>query len=242
MKIIKYHKLNTYQYEVVLDNNERIKLYEDVILSEELLLKGYIDDLEKILLINKKYEVYEVALNYLNHHVMSIKGINDYLKKKGYSEEDIENTITRLVDNHYLDDNYYAKCYINDKVHLTNDGPLKIMHHLEENGIYSEIYEELMEQYHDIWQDKIIKYVDKQIRLNKKSNYYFKNKMLVNLMNLGYEREMINQVLNHVNIDNQDELKIKEEEKIRKKLSLKYSGEELERKIKEKLYQRGFFE
>ena len=65
--------------------------------------------------------------------------------------------------------------------------------------------------------------------------------MLINLINLGYDREMINECLNNIKIDNQDELKKKEEEKIRKKLERKYQGDELERKIKEKLYQRGFF-
>ena len=48
--------------------------------------------------------------------------------------------------------------------------------------------------------------------------------------------------LMNINSDNQDELKLKEEEKLYKKLSRKYSGEELKRKVREKLYQKGFFE
>ena len=66
--------------------------------------------------------------------------------------------------------------------------------------------------------------------------------MLINLINLGYDKEMINDCLNHISIDNLDELKEKEKEKVRKKLERKYSGDELERKIKEKLFQKGFFE
>ena len=45
-----------------------------------------------------------------------------------------------------------------------------------------------------------------------------------------------------ISIDNLGELKEIEKEKIRKKLSRKYSGDELERKIKEKLFQKGFFD
>ena len=66
--------------------------------------------------------------------------------------------------------------------------------------------------------------------------------MLINLVNLGYDKEMINGCLNKISIDNLDELKNIEKEKIRKKLSRKYTGDELERKIKEKLFQKGFFE
>ena len=65
--------------------------------------------------------------------------------------------------------------------------------------------------------------------------------MLMNLINMGYEKEMINECLSNITINNQDELKEKEIIKIRKKLERKYTGEQLERKIKEKLYQQGFF-
>ncbi len=242
MKIIKYNKINGNKYEVYLENNEKIKLYEDVILKEELLLKKEIDDISKILVINSQYEIYDVSLKYLNHHVISIKGMKDYLLKKNYVEEDINNTIDKLIKNGYLNDSYFAKCYINDKINLTNDGPLKIIKYLEDNNIEREVYSEILDKDDEIWSSRIKKYLEKQVKLNKKSSYYFKNKMIVNLINLGYEKEMINSLLNNVTIDNQEELKNIEKEKIRKKLEKKYSGNELERKIKEKLYQRGFFE
>ena len=242
MKIVKYSKITGNKYEILLENNEKIKLYEDVILKEELLIKKEIDDISKILEINSKYEIYEVSLKYLNHHVTSIKGMRDYLLKKNYLEEDIDNTIDKLIKNNYLNDYYFAKCYVSEKVNLSNDGPLKIKKYLDTNNIDNDISLEILSNYEDIWYDRIEKYLDKQVKSNKKSIYYFKNKMMVNLINLGYEKEMINDCLNSISLSNQDELKEIEKEKIRKKLEKKYSGIELERKIKEKLYQRGFFE
>ena len=119
---------------------------------------------------------------------------------------------------------------------------MKIIKYLEDNNIEREVYSEIIDKEDEIWFSRIKKYLEKQAKLNKKSSYYFKNKMMVNLINLGYEKEMINSCLNNITIDNQEELKNIEKEKIRKKLEKKYSGKELERKIKEKLYQRGFFE
>ena len=241
MKIVKYKKLKSNKYEVTLENDEKIILYEDVILKEELLFKKEINDLSSLIKINEEYEIYFVALKYLNHHVISIKGMTEYLLRKKYQENDVEKTIDKLIKVGYLNDSYYAKCYINDHVNLSNDGPHKIIKHLEDNDISSNIYAEYLSKYNNLWKDRIEKYVEKQKRINKKSFYFFKSKMLMNLINLGYEKEMINEVLNHISIDNLDELKKIEEEKIRKKLSRKYTGDELERKIKEKLWQNGFY-
>ncbi len=242
MKIVKYNKLKNNKYEILLDNNEKIKVYEDVILKENLLWKKEINDIDALLKKNKDYEIYDVAIKRLSNHVESVKGIHDYLIKKGYSNDLVQETVDILITKGYLDDKYYAKCYITNQINLSNDGPLKIIKHLENLNINSDIYNEYLDISDNIWYGRIKKYLDKQVKLNKKSLYIFKSKMLMNLINLGYEKELINDCLSTISISNQDELRKKEEEKIRKKLGKKYSGDDLERKIKEKLYQKGYFE
>ncbi len=240
MKIIKYKKLKNGKYEIELDNDEKIKIYEDVILKENLLWKKEINDLDELLKKNSDYEIEDIALKRLSHHVESVKGMKDFLLKKGYDNNLVNDIVNKLIDKGYLNDNYYAKCYINEHINLTNDGPLKIKKYLDDLEITD--YDEYLNIDNNIWYERIKKYLEKQQKVNKKSIYVFKNKMLVNLINLGYEREMINECLSHIYLSNQEDLRKKEEEKIRIKLARKYSGDELERKIKEKLYQRGFFE
>lgn len=242
MKIIKYKKISSSKYEIILENNEKIKLYEDVILEEELLLKGVIEDINNILEINKKYEIYDISLKYLSKHLVSYKSMKDYLLRKNYLEQDVLSTLKKLQEKGFLNDLYFAKCYINDHVKLTNDGPYKIKRYLEDNNISSDIYEELLHNYDYLWYEKIHKYIEKQLKVNKKSSYYFKNKMVINLISLGYDKEMINDCLSKIKLDNEEDLREKMILKIRKKLARKYSGDELEKKIKEKLYQQGFFE
>ena len=242
MKINKYKKLKSNKYEVTLENGESIILYEDVILKEELLLKKEIVNLDRITEINNEYEVYEVALRYLNHHVLSVKGMKEYLLKKKYDLQIVDKTVDKLKCKGCLNDEYFAKCYISDHINLSNDGPYKMIKHLEELDITSDIYAQYLSKYNDTWKDRIEKYINKNLKTNKKSTYFFKSKMLMNLINLGYEKEMINDCLSHITIDNLDDLKEIEKNKIRKKLERKYSSDELERKIKEKLYQKGFFD
>ena len=157
-------------------------------------------------------------------------------------ENDIEKTIDKLTKNGYLNDEYYSKCYINDRINLSIDGPLKIRKYLDNMNINSDIYEKYLSFDKDLIYERINKYINKQFKANKKSIFMFKNKMLNNLINLGYLKEDINHCLENINSNNQEELKNKEKEKLYKKLSHKYKGEELDRKVREKLYQKGFFE
>ena len=44
MRILKYKKISSGKYQITLDDNRELKLYEDVILKYELLLKKDISD------------------------------------------------------------------------------------------------------------------------------------------------------------------------------------------------------
>ena len=61
----------------------------------------------------------------------------------------------------------------------------------------------------------------------------------MNLITLGYEKQLIVSCLDNFEINDSEAYK-KEYNKIHDKLSKKYSGKELEYKIKQKLYQKGF--
>ena len=63
--------------------------------------------------------------------------------------------------------------------------------------------------------------------------------MLLNLSNLGYLKEDILDCLNNIELD-EENLKEKEREKLLKKYEKKYSGNELEYIIKQKLYEKGY--
>ena len=56
----------------------------------------------------------------------------------------------------------------------------------------------------------------------------------------GFAVENIKQVLSNVELPQNDNIAKKEYYKLYKKLSKKYSGETLELKIKQKMYQKGF--
>ena len=241
MKIIKYIKVSKSKYKIILEDNETITLYEDVILKYELLLKKEIIDLNSILEFNKKYELYDKVLSYINKKIRCEREIITYLKK--YTEDDnlINEIILKLKSNNVLNEENYITSFIHDKIYLTLDGPVKIKNDLlnlefEEDMVIDNL--KVFDQ--DLIEERINKYLNKQIKTNKKSNYIFKNKMLLNLLNLGYTIEDITRCLDKISLDDTSSYE-KEKEKLYKKYEKKYSGYELDMIVKRKLYEKGYF-
>lgn len=243
MKIIRYSKKGSNKYRVYLEDNTSILLHEDVILKNDLLIKKEIDDIDELLKQNKKYEILDVSIKYISLKTRSIKEMYDYLKKKEYDEDDIERTINYLIEKNYLNDKIYSRNYIMDRINLSNDGKNKIIKFLESQNIGYDDYSEYLDLFDkELIYSKINKYIDKMIKTNKKSKFVLKNKIMLNLINLGYDREDINYCLDNSFYVDDNKNKEIERQKIYNKLKRKYSGEELDRKVREKLYQRGYFE
>ena len=180
-------------------------------------------------------------MSYINKRIRCEKEIRDYLKKYTKDENKIELLINKLKDNNFINEELYLKSFIHDKINLSNDGPLKIKRDLEYLGFNSFQIEDYLIEFNDnLIKDKIERYINKQIKTNKKSLYIFKQKMLLNLSNLGYLKEDILDCLNNIELD-EDNLKEKEREKLIKKYQKKYQGSELDKIIKQKLYEKGYW-
>ena len=243
MQVNKFTKGKNGMYTVTLEDTTKLTIHEDLILKYNILIsKNITDELKnKILEENKKYEIYEVALSYINKKLRSSKELKKYLIKKEYPAELIDQVIELLYNQGYLNDKVYSTSLVHDRIILSMDGPNKIKKELSDNGIDNDTIEEVIEEYtKDIELERIEKIVNKQIKLNKnKGSNLLKKKINMYLINLGYNYDSINTILNSVKISDNDLYK-KEYDKLYNTLSKKYSGKELEYKLKQKLYQKGF--
>lgn len=241
MKIEKIKKTGK-KYKIVLDNNETITTYDDVILNKGLLYNKSIDN--KILNdINKEtsyYDIYYKCVNYITKKLRSEKEINEYIDSFNVSDSDKINTIKKLKEIGLINDLNYTKAFIQDRINLSNDGPIKIKKSLEEHDINDDIINEEIDKLdNDLVNFKIEKLINKKIKNTKYTGFVLKQKIVNDLVNLGYSKSDIIEIYDSININN-DELIKKEYDKLYKKLSLKYSDKELYNKIKTKLYQKGF--
>ncbi|MBR2679010.1 MAG: RecX family transcriptional regulator [Bacilli bacterium] len=243
MKIIKYKKGTKGKYKIFLDNDNTIVLYEDVILKYNLLLTKEID--EKLLIEIDKYnqecDVYYIALTSINNRFKSTYELRQFLIKKEYPEDLIDKAIDKLLKQGYLNDRMYARSYINNQLITTNKGPYKIRKELSEKKIDSDIIEDEIELYTDEKQtNKIKKLIEKGIKTNhNRGGVVLKQKIYNDLKLNGYDINLINSIINDYSFENNQDIAKKEYDKLYRKYSRKYSGSELEKVIKEKLYQRG---
>lgn len=242
MKIIKYKKMSKGRYKITFDTSEVI-LYEDVIIRNNLLLLKDIDleTLEKVLKENREYEAYDLSLSYIEIKLRTEKEIRDYLEKKGFDSFLVDETINKLRKDNLINEKFYTEAFVNDKVNLTTWGPFKIKRALLDLGISDEIVDDYLYKIDtNIFKDKLDKIVNKKmISMKNKSLYMIKNKLNNDLFDLGYDKDMISEILSKLEKDDSESMK-KEASKAYDKYSKKYSGKELEMKIKSHLYAKGF--
>ena len=242
MKINKFKKIGSNKYKIYFDN-ESLIVYEDVILKYNLLYKKDIDN-DLLIEINKenyKSSIYDVSIKYISVRMRSKKELEEYLKKKKYDQKDIEETIKRLQSQDLLNDEKFAKSYINDKLYLTNYGLTKIKNDLLKLGVEEYIIDAIVNNIDlQVINDKLSKIIDKELKINSKlPTNKLNNKIINRCINLGYNYEDILNILNDKNIEGNSNIEYYYK-KIYEKYKNKYDEYKLNAVIKSKLYQKGY--
>ncbi len=241
MKIKKIKKIGS-KYKLILDNDEEITTYEEVILKNGLLYDKNITEKEreKIISDTAYYLSYHKALNMINRRLRSEYEIIKELRKNELSNKDIEKITDELKKINLINDEAYAKAYTNDKINLSLDGPHKIRKNLEEHKIEEKYINQAIANIDkEILYNHIDKIINKKVKNNTKyTAYMLKQKIINYLVNLGYDRIMIIERLENIKIENKN--LEREMDKIYNKLKTKYNGDQLIYKLKNKLYTKGF--
>lgn len=242
MKIIKYKKMSKGRYKVTFDTDELI-IYEDVIIKNNLLTHKDITLklLEKVIEENKYYEIYNIALSYIEIKLRTPSEMKKYLEKKGFDSLLIDEVVEKLIIEGYLNEKKYIEAYINDKVNLSNLGPYKIKRNLLDLNLPENLIDEYLETIDiNIWKDKLNNIINKRTSLMKnKSLNMLKNKLKFDLFNQGYQAELIDEYLNKIN-KNDTEFLQKEYQKAYIKYGKKYNGQLLNTHVKNYLYRKGY--
>lgn len=246
MKIKKLKKQGL-KYKIILENNDVIDTYDEVIIKNNILYKKEIDSkmLETILNENKYYEVYNALIKYIKNRLRSEYDIKKKLEKYEINDNKKEKILEELKNNNMINDRIFARSYIHDKLSFSQDGPNKIKQALLKEKINIEIIEE---EFTSIDKDKVKEKLEKMILKKIQSNTKYtssilKTKLLNYFINLGYEKENIiyyfdkNKTNNKIN---NKKIIQKEYDKLMNKYKNKYDEYQLKLIIKQKLYQKGF--
>ena len=242
-KIIKYKKGSRGKYKVYLEDGRELSFYEEVILKYQLLIKKEID--EETLIeadqYNQECDVYYVALHSIENRYKSVFELRMWLKNREYPDELIGKAIDTLKRQGYLNDLSYAKSYVNTQMITTHNGPYKIMRDLQDKKVDSEYIDEAISAFTDEDQEeRVRKLIEKDIRSNHtKGGIVLKQKIYNRLKTLGYDISILNRMIEKYSFGNDTAIAKKEYEKLMRKYSRKYEGEELKRIVNEKMYMKG---
>lgn len=242
MQVKEIKKLRSGKYKLRIDDST-IMTYDDVILKNKLLYNKEVDNscYEQIEFDSEYYDAYYKAVNHILRKLRSTLEIKAYLDNLELSEEAQEKIISKLQEIGLLNDQAFIKAYISDSFHLTNDGPYKIHNYLLSQEIdESMIEEEIGKLDYEEIKLKLKKLIEKKISKDKKnSSYRLKQKIVLEMTNLGYSKDMICEILDGYEL--KDNTKMQQEyDKLYQKYHRKLEGKELYQKIKEKLYSKGF--
>lgn len=224
------------KYQIILDSGKKVDVAGEVIIKNNLMYDKYIDSDLLIKIFNDKeyYDTYNKVVKKIMQRLRSEYEIREFLKKQNIIDNDIEKMIVNLKNMNLIDDERFARAFINDKINLSLDGPRKIANQLEKYKVQAEVC--IPKKIIDERIDKLI--LKKSKLYQKYSSYVIKNKITTYLINLGYDLTDINNHLHKIK-SNPEETE-KQMKKIYDKLSSKYTEDKLIYNLKNKLYQKGF--
>jgi len=144
-KIQKQKKEN--RYSIFIDEEFAFGIYKDTVLKFGLRTKDILSN-EKITEIKNHDEYFagkKIALNFLSYRQRSEKEVRDKLKGKKISESNIENVINKLKELKYINDEQFAKMFLESKLFNKPQGKRLIQMKLAGKGIDKEVIEKCYE-------------------------------------------------------------------------------------------------
>jgi regulatory protein len=130
-----------------------------------------------------------VALAYLARFARTELQLRQYLRRKGFSSDEISAAVTYLQERNFLNDDSYARAYIESRIRRM-DGPFKIKQLLMQKGISSSAAQELLRE---LYPDELQIQNVKKLAAVKKAKSKEQQQRFV--ASRGYSRYVIMQAL-----------------------------------------------
>lgn len=184
----------------------------------------------------------EKALGFLSYQPRSIKEVRDYVIKNDIEPAVADDIIADLQENNYLNDQEYAKMFINNAIHVGSDGPRGVINKLVLKGVKPDVAQNALAEFDlneflPVGQKLIKPLVKKTSRLSQREII---TKAKQKLMTHGFTNDLITELVNELEFtESEDEALLQQGIKAYKKFR-KYSGYEQTSKMKNYLFQHGF--
>lgn len=197
---------------IFFEDNSKIKIDYEVAAKSGLRSNDDLSDelREKLLEQDLRIRVRNGAFNYLGRRHHSFFELRKKLSAKGYDKEVIDETLNELKDKGYIDDEDFAKRYIEEAVLRKKSGTNKIIAGLYQKGISREIInramisfdndDEMTQNALEIAKKKLVSLKNRDIEKHK-----LKTKLFSFLSGKGYSSDIIKKVLSKLDLNQEEE-------------------------------------
>lgn len=199
---ISVQKKNKNRCNIYIDNVFAFGVSNELIYKENLKIGMIIDEekLKKIAYEENLINCKETALKIIERSYKTKKEMIKRLLEKGYALEEINETLKFLEEYNFINDESYAKAFINDRT--KTQGKQKIKYALKNKGVSDEIIEEELSKL-DMEKEKenanILALKKYNILIKRESDKYkLKEKIIRFLISRGYDYEVAKDAVNEM--------------------------------------------
>lgn len=135
-------------------NKERVNVFVDnefalgvTVMVATTLRKGqFLSDaeIEQLKHSDERNKAYDRAVRFLSYRSRSVAEVTRYLRDKDYTDEVINDTVTRLLEQNYLNDEEFARAWLRNREQLGPRGRQALQYELRQKGIVDQIIEKVL--------------------------------------------------------------------------------------------------
>ena len=141
---------------------------------------------------------FEKAMGYLSRGSKTCKQMRDYLLGKGYPVEIVDHVIDKLLDYKYLNDEYYAKAYVEQNA--ATKGERRLKQELQQRGVPQRIIEKYCVAEPDVTAENAERLAEKYMR-SKPRDVKTLQRLQRYLLSRGYDFDVVNAVIRSYKTD-----------------------------------------
>ena len=141
-------------------------------------------------------KAYNYAIKYLKN-IKTKKDVYDYLIKKGFTDDEVNEVCAYIEEIGLVDDNLYVKFFVEDSFRIKNKGAKKIIYELKKKGVDDEKIDSALEEAKEMEYDALKDAYERKLEAtkNEKDAYKRKNKIIRFLLSRGFDYSDIKDVL-----------------------------------------------
>ena len=197
MKISKItiQKKNKDRCSIFIDGEFKFGLTKDLVLQYGLYEGAEITDqeIEVLLFQAEKAKIVNRAYKILHYRQRSVKEMRDRLLKIGYEVEFVDAVINEMVADSTLDDERFARAFVNDHTSLKPKGNRYILNELTKKGISKETIERLLRDRDEKQMvSEYIKHKARNLNIHTRKD---RQKLLRRLLNRGFSSDLVYEIL-----------------------------------------------